>query len=145
MQYGPTVAQIRKLALLLKAKHFSKFAKLRKHLAFWIYENKPILLSQISWRSTSFKKCWRAFHQPQLSVQKQPCSADKKLNCDETAVTMIQNPPKVIVQWSLKQIGQITSTKQGTLLIHQHFKKIWCLYHLYMLNNTLAGLAHPSK
>ena len=48
-------------------------------------------------------------------------SADRIWNCDETAVTTVHTPLKVIAQKGSKQVRQVTSTERGTLVTHLCF------------------------
>ena len=41
---------------------------------------------------------------------------DMMFNLDETGITMVQNIPKVLAAKGLKQVGQITAAKRGTLV-----------------------------
>nr|XP_047127647.1 uncharacterized protein LOC124808542 [Hydra vulgaris] len=69
-------------------------------------------------RATSFNKQNVAsfFSNLQHCMQKYSFSPNDIWNMDETAVTTVQQPKKVIAKKGLKQVGAITSAERGTLV-----------------------------
>jgi len=69
-------------------------------------------------RATSFNKTnvTNFFSQLEDVLKRHEFTAMSIYNVDETALTTVHKPPKVIVKKGEKQVGQITSAERGTLV-----------------------------
>ena len=69
-------------------------------------------------RSTSFNKhnVENFFKNVEAVYQRHNYNANQIWNCDETSVTTVHVPPKVIAEKGVKQVGQITSAERGVLV-----------------------------
>lgn len=69
-------------------------------------------------RATSFNKhnVQIFFNNLQRALSKHKFEVTQIYNCDETAVTTVQKPPKILATCGDKQVGKITSAERGTLV-----------------------------
>lgn len=49
-------------------------------------------------------------------IEKYGFTVRQILNCDETSVTTVHRPPKVVAPCGQRQVGKVTSAKRGTLV-----------------------------
>ena len=70
-------------------------------------------------RATSFNvtNVFQFFDNFETVVCRHTYEPRQKWNLDETSLTTVQRPGKVLTQNGLKQVGQITSADRGTLVI----------------------------
>lgn len=68
--------------------------------------------------ATSFnrKNVTEFFENLESTMKKGNFSPDSIYNVDETGLTTVQKPPKIIAAKGAKQVGQVTSAEQGTLV-----------------------------
>lgn len=69
-------------------------------------------------RATSFNKhnVSTFFHNLQQVLTKHKFDINQIYNCDETAVTTVHRPPKIIATTGQKQVGKVTSAERGILV-----------------------------
>ena len=128
--FGLTPTEVKKLAFQLAIKNNMKVPNswvvkeqagkdwftgfIKRHSNISIRQPEATSLS----RATSFNKQNVAsfFSNLQYCMQKYSFSPNDIWNMDETAVTTVQQPKKVIAKKGLKQVGAITSAERGTLV-----------------------------
>nr|XP_047138897.1 uncharacterized protein LOC124814861 [Hydra vulgaris] len=128
--FGLTPTEVKKLAFQLAIKNNMKVPNswvvkeqagkdwftgfIKRHSNISIRQPEATSLS----RATSFNKQNVAsfFSNLQHCMQKYLFSPNDIWNMDETAVTTVQQPKKVIAKKGLKQVGAITSAERGTLV-----------------------------
>lgn len=130
MNYGLTSMQARKLAYQYATKLNLKFpqqwctAKQAGSEWWYGFKNRQKDLSlrkpestSLS-RSTSFNRTNvnNFFDNLRTLYDKHRFTPNKIYNLDETGVTTVHKPPKVISQRGLKQVGQVTSAERGHLV-----------------------------
>lgn len=99
----------------------------REWLVSFMHRSKDLSLrtpeSKSLSRATSFNRtnCDAFYNNLKSILQRHNFSANNILNCDETAVTPVHKPLKIISSKGQKQVGQATSAERGQLVTMCNF------------------------